>query len=77
VLKGEQRKQPEYFISGYTEKFRMFRVGDWKIVRANDEDWELYQMSNDQTELENLADSLPGKVSELYRKYDDIVNQFR
>ena len=69
VFRGELRDEPEFLLSGFTERFRMFRQGDWKIVRANNEDWQLYNLKNDYTEVENLADSLPRKVSELSDQY--------
>jgi arylsulfatase A-like enzyme len=72
VFKGEAREEPDFFISGFTERFRMFRTGEWKIVRANNEDWELYNLANDYTEIHNLADSLPGKVLELSEKYREV-----
>ncbi|WP_149275065.1 arylsulfatase [Pareuzebyella sediminis] len=68
VFMGKERKQPDYFVSGM-EKFRMFRSGDYKIVRLNGEDWELYNIIEDPTELVNLADSLPEKVIELSNHY--------
>ncbi len=68
VFIGEERKEPEYFVSGM-EKFRMFRSGDYKIVRLNGEKWELYNINKDPTELVNLADSLPDKVIELSNYY--------
>jgi arylsulfatase len=48
----------------------MFREGDWKIVRANDEDWELYDMENDLTELNNLAKEKPEIVDQVLVNYD-------
>ena len=68
VFMGGERKEPDYFISGM-EKFRMFRSGDYKIVRLNGEKWELYNIKDDPTELENLADSMPDKVIELSNYY--------
>lgn len=68
VFTGKKRIEPNFFISGM-EKFRMFRSGDFKIVKLNGEDWELYNIIEDPTELVNLADSLPDKVSELSHYY--------
>jgi arylsulfatase len=71
VFTGNQRKEPEYFISGL-DKFRMFRKGDFKIVRLNGGDWELYDIKNDPAELKNLASTLPAKVEELSDEYEKI-----
>jgi len=73
IFKGEKREEPNYFLSGYTKKFRMFRSGNWKIVRANNSNWELYNLLNDRTETKNLADSLPGKLIEIRNELDSIV----
>lgn len=74
IFKGEEREEPDFFISGHTEKFRMYRKGDWKLVKANGEQWELYNLGNDRTEMYNLADSLSSKVSELAREYEETKN---
>lgn len=71
IFRGEQRAEPEFFISGHTERFRMYRRGDWKIVRQNAEDWELYHMAEDPTELNDLAAEKPEKVAELAAAYED------
>jgi arylsulfatase len=65
VLKGGERVEPEFFLSGWTDKFRMFRQKDWKIVKLNDEDWELYNLREDPTEINNLAGAHPEKVKEM------------
>jgi len=74
VFNGEKRKVPEYFISGL-KRNRMFRKGDWKIVKVNDEAvWELYNVQKDPSETENLAESFPEKVEELSEAYQQTVN---
>jgi arylsulfatase len=75
VFRGQDREIPEYFVSGL-ERFRMFRQGDFKIVKMNDGDWELYDIIRDPTELDNLAGSYPGKVTELSRNYTRISRQW-
>ncbi len=48
------------------ENNRALRVGDWKIVAAGkDSPWELYNLSIDRCETNNLADKQPEKVREL------------
>ena len=72
IFMGEQRKEPEFFISGM-DKFRMFRSGDYKIVRMNGGEWELYHIKNDPSELVNLADTMPDKVNELAMNYESTL----
>ncbi len=73
VFKGLERQEPEYFISGFQERFRMFRKGNWKIVRSNNDPWELYDISKDPSEVNNLADTLPDLTKQLVEEYI-IVN---
>ena len=44
---------------------RAVRVGDWKLVAARDEPWELYDMRTDRAESNNLATQQPERVQEL------------
>ena len=74
VFKGQEREEPDYFISG-VDKFRMFRSGDHKIVKINDGKWELYNIINDPSEIENLAESFSSKVKELSDFYYQINNE--
>ena len=73
VFQGKKRQKPAYFISGL-DKFRMFRSGDYKIVRLNGGDWELYNIEDDPTELNDLAKDFPEKVDELSGYYNRVDN---
>jgi arylsulfatase len=44
---------------------RALRAGDFKLVAAKDQPWELYDLSRDRGEMRNLAASSPEKVDEL------------
>jgi arylsulfatase A-like enzyme len=46
------------------------RRGPWKLVKEYPKDWELYNMLDDRTELNNLAAAEPGLVDELSRAYE-------
>lgn len=69
ILLGGERPEPEFYISGWTDRFRMFRQHDWKIVKVNNGDWELYNLMEDPTEIQNLALEKPEKVQELVSNY--------
>ncbi|MBL9166244.1 MAG: arylsulfatase [Verrucomicrobiales bacterium] len=48
------------------ENNRALRLGDWKIVASGaNGDWELYHLSVDRTETQNLAQIKPEKLKEL------------
>lgn len=47
------------------ENNRAIRVGDWKLVAASGDDWELYNLASDRTETRNLADVHPQRVRDL------------
>lgn len=65
IFEGEQRIEPAFFVSGFQNRFRMYREGDWKIVRTNDETWSLFNLDQDLTETNDLAKENPEKVDEL------------
>jgi len=44
---------------------RAVREGRWKLVALPGQPWELYDLSEDRTELNNLAGKLPGVVQRL------------
>jgi arylsulfatase len=75
VLKGGTRPDPEILIAGFTERFRMVRIGDRKIVRVNAEPWQMYDLAEDPTELEDLAAEHPGALAEMVAAYHRWVRE--
>lgn len=71
VFKGEDREASEHLISGHTERFRMYRHKDWKLVKQNGEEWELYNMKDDPTELHDLSTSNPDMLNSMVSSYED------
>ncbi len=67
TFSGEKVKErdPIYFSH---EGNRAIRTGSWKLVSAKthgNQEWELYNMSKDRSECNNLAGSQPERVKEM------------
>ncbi len=77
VLLGQKREDPPFIISGWTERFRMYREGDWKIVRKNAEDWELYNLTDDPVEIFDLSLKKADKVIEMENNYNTVQMRFK
>ena len=52
---------------------RALRDGDWKLVSFQSKAWELYNISNDRTELNNLADSQPERMQSMIRQWNEMA----
>jgi arylsulfatase len=50
---------------------RAVRQGNWKLVGVHGQPGELYDLQDDRTELNNVADKYPQKVEELKAVYED------
>jgi len=59
------------------EDNRAMRVGDWKLVAAKGDPWELYDLSKDRGESHNLAAKLPDKVRELEAVWNARTEEFK
>ena len=46
------------------------RDGNWKLVAERSKDWELYDLSEDRSETNDLASDLPERVARLSKRYD-------
>jgi arylsulfatase A-like enzyme len=55
---------------------RAIRVGDWKLVAAKGDPWELYDLSRDRGESRDLAAQRPGKVRELEALWTRRAEEF-
>lgn len=57
---------------------RALRQGDWKIrwqwIPLGTENWELYNLRNDPSELNDLASDNPKKLNELIVLWNKYVN---
>ena len=60
------REQPMFWEH---EGNRAVRMGRWKLVSEHGSDWELYDMEEDRTELNDLSQRNRPKVAELVKLY--------
>lgn len=58
------------------EENRAVRVGDWKLVAAKGEPWELYDLKTDRAEQHNLATQLPERVKDLEQVWQRQTQSF-
>ena len=70
LFEGKERPDHDILITGWTENKRAIRQGNWKLVKE-DKDWKLFNMSDDPTELNDLAKQMPEKVESLHKAYAD------
>ncbi len=69
ILTGEGSWEPAEELYWQYNKGKAVRVGKWKLVSESQKSWELYQISQDGTELNNLATDMPEKVAEMEAKH--------
>jgi len=67
---------PRASLWWYHEGNRALRVGDWKLVAAKGDPWELYGLRSDRAEQNNLAAKTPEKVKELERIWQEQTDSF-
>jgi arylsulfatase len=56
---------------------RAIRMGDWKLVAARDQEWELYDLATDRTETRDLARQRPDKVREMSARWQNRKDEFQ
>ncbi len=47
------------------------RIGKWKLVRQYPNEWELFDMESDRTEMNDLKEKYPEKVAEMSSRYEE------
>jgi arylsulfatase len=54
---------------------RALRINDWKIAALKGGRWELFNLANDRTETNNLAEKMPEKVIEMEACWEDYYER--
>lgn len=55
---------------------KAIRIGDWKLVAAAGDPWELYDLTTDRAEQHNLAAKMTAKVNELTQAWQQQTSRF-
>ncbi|MBZ0258845.1 arylsulfatase [bacterium] len=71
ILEGKQRKGHEHMFFEH-ERGRAVIEGHWKLVanKNKTKQWELYDLSKDRTETNNLVEKYPERVQEMSAAWD-------
>jgi len=69
IVDAGDRPDSNRTIFWHHARGKAVRDGDWKIVSQDKQQWELYRLSDDGTELNDLADKLPDRVTEMNRQF--------
>ncbi len=59
------------------EDNKALRQGDWKIVKAANEDWQLYNLKTDRIEANDLAKSQPERLASMIAQWEELTESFR
>lgn len=70
IFLGKQREPHEAMYFNFSVN-RAIRVGDMKLVSFRKSPWELYDLSKDRTELNDLAKEQPGRVKAMSKQWHD------
>ncbi|MEO1010002.1 MAG: sulfatase-like hydrolase/transferase, partial [Bacteroidota bacterium] len=69
LIDGTESHEKRYFFWEHQGN-KAVRQGDWKLVALHNKEWELYHITSDPYELNDLSKERPGIVMEFKGKYD-------
>ena len=69
VWQGDTANRPQPLFWEY-EGSRAMRDGDWKLVGERGGPWELYNLREDRTELDNRITELPDRAQQMMEQYN-------
>lgn len=67
LLGSKQKGHQELYFDHSAGK--AVRYGKWKLVKAFDQQWELYDLQADPNELNDLSEKYPEKVTEMKKRF--------
>ena len=77
IFKGEKTELSDRAIFWEHQGNRAIRQGDWKLVAQEGGPWELYQMSVDRSEMNDLSDIEIARVEGMKQSWRKWAKQQR
>ncbi len=74
ILQGRQREGHDTLYQHFGTD-RALRQGDWKVVAAKGGRWELYNMAEDRTELNDLRRKEPARATRMIEEWFRIARE--
>ena len=74
IVRGETREPHPYLYFQFATN-RGLRVGDWKIVSYRGGPWELFDLSKDRSETNNLVESQTERAGQLRQQWYQIAEE--
>ena len=74
ILRG-QKRDPHATLYQHFSNNRAIRQGDWKVVSARGGPWELYNIAEDRTELNDLAGTDPERARRMADEWFRIAKE--
>jgi len=75
IFEGEVREPHEALFFSFYGKNNAVRVGDWKLVNINFKDFELYNLAEDRTELNDLSKSNPQQLAKMVAIWERVSKE--
>jgi arylsulfatase len=77
ILKGETREAHEELYFHFSSNRALITADNWKLVCHKGARWELYNLSEDPTELNDLASAHPDRVKAMSDRWQVLAIQDR
>ncbi|MFK7765789.1 MAG: arylsulfatase [Mariniblastus sp.] len=72
IFEGNIRKPHDAIFFSFYGKNNAIRVGDWKLVNINFGEFELYNLAEDRTELNDVSQSNPAQLKIMLDKWNEL-----
>lgn len=74
ILEASEFKRPQPIHLQFATDYGL-RDGDWKLVNFKGQQWELYDVAKDRTELNNLAEHEPERLQQMIAKWKQMSRE--